>query len=296
LTQRAPIGLFWWSPRRVLRDCGFELKTHPSAWLRLLAATGRFMSNFGDELSRDVVGHLTGRGVRWAAPHEADAFAIGSVLQIALKVARPGAQIWGSGLREGLVPENSRLAGVSVLALRGEQTRAALGSTNDVLGDPGILAVEALGAPGGPRGGMGYVPHFTDYGSAGRRGLIAQARTRGFSVICPARPVAEVLAECARHDLILSSSLHGLVLADALGVPALAAVPGRGATEPRFKYQDYESIYGITDRPVELTRVASGELDAGQLALLAECRQAAVQGQLEARQQQLVQAIETVYA
>ncbi|MGR3678089.1 MAG: polysaccharide pyruvyl transferase family protein, partial [Paracoccaceae bacterium] len=72
----APLRLFWW-------------KTIP---------------NFGDDLSRIVVAHVSGRDVVHSGVGGADLLAVGSVIQIARRKfaesARPEGKthIWGSGL------------------------------------------------------------------------------------------------------------------------------------------------------------------------------------------------------
>ncbi len=62
-----------------------------------------------------------------------------------------------------------------------------------------------------------------------------------------------MIQEVAAADLVLASSLHALVVAHALGVPACFV--SNGATdEPVFKYRDYYSVFGL-----EPTRVRTGQ-------------------------------------
>jgi pyruvyltransferase len=63
-------------------------------------------------------------------------------------------------------------------------------------------------------------------------------------VIDPRRPVREVLERIARSELVVGSSLHGAVIADALGVPARLV---RAGAEPPTKYLDYYAGTGRTD-------------------------------------------------
>jgi hypothetical protein len=70
-------------------------------------------------------------------------------------------------------------------------------------------------------------------------------------------PVAEVLARIARCRYILSSSLHGLIVADALGIPNgwLWLDTGRERTAglTAFKVQDYHSAFDTPPTPITLS-------------------------------------------
>jgi pyruvyltransferase len=62
-------------------------------------------------------------------------------------------------------------------------------------------------------------------------------------VLNPQRPLGEVIRTIAESELIVGSSLHALIVAEALSVPAVGVV---SAVEHPFKYADY---YGGTGRP-----------------------------------------------
>ena len=293
-TRRSdPVRVYWWSPVRVYRDLAFELKEHPASWVTLLVRTRRFMANFGDELSGVIVGSTLRRRVSWSPPGQADLFAIGSILQIGLREARPGAAIWGSGLREGIVPSDGRVDGLHVLALRGEQTRRALGSCEVALGDPAILSGEVYAQRPRQRAGISYVPHFTEFASRAGRTFIGRLRDAGLKIIPPSLPANDVVYGCASSDVVISSSLHGLVVADALGIPALPAIPSPPSNEPRFKYTDYESIYGVDDAPIEAGGLLSGTLSVSRVSALADERRQKVARSIDDRKQALTAALES---
>jgi hypothetical protein len=76
-----------------------------------------------------------------------------------------------------------------------------------------------------------------------------------------------LIALAASCQRIVSSSLHGLILADALGIPNMwdpypPADPGDG-----FKYRDYASAYGERIAPYEW-RLADQRLVAAKQAAL----------------------------
>lgn len=187
--------------------------------------------NLGDELSRLVL-ESHGYDVEWAPPKDANWVGVGSILG------------WFNGFRgtvfgagragTGLPPMD--LTQADVRALRGVYTRDLVrGGAEAVLGDPGLL-IEL--APD-PHGYDAIVPHWQD-----------QERMKMFhpdAVFVDVTEKAEVtLPLIAGADRIISSSLHGLVLADALGIPRqwewFDRVQGRG-----FKFRDYGSVVGGFD-------------------------------------------------
>lgn len=53
-------------------------------------------------------------------------------------------------------------------------------------------------------------------------------------------------------ETILSSSLHGLIFADALHVPNLHIIGQTKLKEGNFKFEDYYSSYGMDDTPITI--------------------------------------------
>jgi pyruvyltransferase len=197
----------------------------------------RFLRNPGDELGLLLTAAvLEQRGRRisqWTRPGRR-MLAVGSVLQL----ARPGDVVWGAGLRNAeLAPHLS--PSIDVRAVRGPLTADALrkhaGIECSVFGDPGLLVPRLLGRP--PRvaaRGMEprvlFLSHFADPREPPRS--IRHLRMVG----APQR----ILAALAETDVVISSALHGIVLAESMGLPTvwLAGI----AREPEFKFLDY--FYG----------------------------------------------------
>lgn len=59
---------------------------------------------------------------------------------------------------------------------------------------------------------------------------------RSSRVLDPRRPLDECLRAIGSSRLVVGSSLHGIIVAEALGVPARLV---RSTTEPEFKYADH---------------------------------------------------------
>jgi hypothetical protein len=175
--------------------------------------------------------------------------AIGSVFELAAR-APSGIAVWGTGLRADPGPEQARmlLGRVGpVIAVRGPRTRDALRlPPNTPLGDPGLLAFRHVRRSPRRRGAV-VIPHFTHWNTASGRQQIARAARAGYHVVDPSRTPGHVLRRVAEASLVVSASLHGVVVAHSLGVPA-ELLRGKDAGEPVWKYQDY---FGSLSLPLE---------------------------------------------
>lgn len=232
---------YWWSPRRDRRALLSEIRHNNVAWVRMRKDGGTWFRNFGDELSARVITEATGKEPAWAPMSQADVIGIGSVVELYIERAGTGL-IWGSGLRSG--EASSRIPEDRVLAVRGELTRTALGlPPSTPLGDAGLIARSIYSTR--RRRGTVVLPHFSAFRH--REGLAAMKALRadGSRVIAPSAPVDDVCTQIAGADHLVTSSLHGLVVADALGIPA-TLVDFVETREPTHKYHDYCSVYGIS--------------------------------------------------
>ncbi|WP_273653633.1 polysaccharide pyruvyl transferase family protein [Cellulomonas fimi] len=216
--------------------------------MRLGFAARSVPRNFGDELSRLVVEYFTGRRVRWAPSSSASLVGIGSVAERFLGV-NPEGQVFGSGAREfRRDPSTAAVDPARILAVRGELTRDFLRLPAGVpLGDPG-LAVSDLVPRNGRRRGVVVIPHFRTYGSAAGRSQLARLVADGCEVVAPSRSPLEVATRAARSDLVVTSSLHGLVVANATSVPAILVRFASRTQEPDAKYADYLSAFSRKPR------------------------------------------------
>lgn len=257
--QRA-LDLYWWAPWRNARTALWELRRNHDAWLSMMTRGGWMFRNFGDELSRRVVAEVSGRRVRWAPPESALVTGIGSVLEHVAAADGPGV-IWGAGLRraESAPSAWANRRPSQFLAVRGALTRDALGLDASVpLGDPGLLVRTFYRRSTRPRGVV-VVPHFLAFNSPDARRQMAVARSRGMRVLAPSASYERICEEVSRAELVLSSSLHGMVVADALDCPVQLVSFGRTA-EPSFKFADYQSVFGLPAAFASLTDVLDGRM------------------------------------
>lgn len=216
--------------------------------------------NFGDQLSPRIVAALAGRPVERADPETAELVAVGSVLEQLHDTGFAGT-VWGAGLIG--VPETTiRIPRARFRAVRGPLTRARLGLPPTVaLGDPGLLADRLLAQRPTVTYDVGLVPHKVDL-DAPMVGRLA-GRSRSITVVDVRAGVDEVLGTIASCRTVLSSALHGLVAADALGVPNAWIELSGDVIGDGFKFRDHLAIFGQGDAtPLGPT----GEEDPEQLA------------------------------
>lgn len=193
--------------------------------------------NFGDELGPVILSKLGYEVERVSSIGEADLLASGSLLENAATDAKPGAVVWGSGLMMGGETDLSHL---DVRAVRGRLTATACGLSGVVTGDPGSLVPELWDRPR-PAVDLGVVRHYVDE----REYRWADAE---ISACADVDEVIDFIGSCRR---VASSSLHGLIVASAWGIPAVRlhhpAVAGGD-----FKWADWLSSADDPRRMLEV--------------------------------------------
>lgn len=203
--------------------------------------------NVGDDLARVIVAavlRLADRRILDKCGGSGRLFSIGSVLHF----ARDGETIWGTGAN-GKMPESAhRFSHLDVRAVRGPLTQAFLKKRGiacpAVFGDPGLLAPQffppALVADQIGTHEFLVVPHLNDPDEPYRR--------FGSTLCSPRQYPAAFIRSLLRARRVVSASLHGIVLAEAYGIPAVLL--DAGGTESRFKYDDYYQGTGRVAYPV----------------------------------------------
>ena len=219
----------------------------------------RHEANFGDALSPLVVAYVAGRPVEWAPRETAELYAAGSLMRMIANghggPRAPKPVIWGSGCMGPV--DRAFLSQVEIALLRGPITATLLERRDTVFGDPGLLAAEAVGALPARDDLVGIVPHLTKRTDPALAALAeAEPRVR---IIDPATADAEsVVRAIAACSYILSSSLHGLIVADACGVPNQWLEPWGNHGHAALKFHDYAASVGRTlGTPVAVGDIAA---------------------------------------
>ena len=217
---------------------------------------GRRFGNFGDMLTPLLLDYFN-VPYEWAPVERADLVGIGSLCE-KIPATFKGV-IWTSGNLAS--SHRNQFPEAQVVALRGRLTQSRTEcskSANVVLGDGGLLC-HLLAPPVRKRYKLGIIPHYVDHDHEILKGIAGTSSEICVIDVCD--EAHKVIRQVAQCDHILSSSLHGLILADSLGIPnrwlkAFGEVLGDG-----FKFRDYYSIFGI--EPAQpLVTSAKDTLDA----------------------------------
>jgi len=200
----------------------------------------RKVSNFGDLLSPDIVAHVSG-----ADPVYVDSGCRGKLLALGslLRLARPGDVVWGTG---ALCNERLNGRGIRFLAVRGPRTRALIrGDVPEVYGDPAYLLPLIYQPKPEPRREVGVVAHYKDLDVM----FTGDPSVAEIDVTCGDwRRVVDRIVAC---DVIISSSLHGIIVAEAYGVPAVWVQPTKRLRGGEFKFHDYYAATARQRRPAD---------------------------------------------
>lgn len=213
--------------------------------------------NFGDYLSSVIVTKIladAGLFLSQAVPRPARLLAIGSILHM----ARDGDTVWGSGVNGLMKVERHRFTRLDVRAVRGPRTR-------DFLQERGIAVPEVYGDPGLLIGHL--LPHWHGTVKTRRYAFVPNMHdlplTRGWpNVVSPFDPWNLCIDEIVRSEFVIASSLHGLVIAEAYGIPARYV--RLSETEGLFKYEDH--VLGTGRPQLEFARSIDEALEMGGMS------------------------------
>lgn len=241
--------------------------------------------NFGDALNVWLYRTITGREPIHAQMRP-KITAIGSVLHMAASRDI----VWGTGCVSPNIPLRCDST-TDIRALRGPLTKEVVLQHRsvvhgerikvpDLYGDPAILLPRFIEPSSKKRYKACFFPHYTDANLRIRLpdDVISIHPMTGSSDVT----VREVVRLITSSEYVVSSSLHGIIIAEAYGVPALWVVLTGNVAGHGFKFRDYYLGTGRTppepqnwykeqhwDRLDEITKRQKPEYNQG--ALLACC-------------------------
>lgn len=198
--------------------------------------------NFGDLLTPLLIKRFSKLNSEWVEPKKADLIMVGSILEH-MPLNWCGIIAGAGKLHEG---SKLKFTNARVLGVRGELTARDLGLRgNYVLGDPGLLADELVPLED-KKYHLGIVPHWTD------TTLEKDPRFTKYNpiIIRPENDPLKVISQIGRCRKIVSSSLHGIVTADAFGIPRRIEIAPKMLSHKNiegglYKWMDYSSSLGM---------------------------------------------------
>lgn len=245
------------------------------------------INNAGDRFNNDLLDffRVDMEPVEIAA--HADLLMLGGVISSLQNPERPfnpaPLHVWGSGFLFGddndfpLCRPN-----LVVHALRGKLSKEKLSSLlgyplpeNLPLADPGLLASYFATPNVEKKYSIGFIPHFREHETDEvKRVLSANANMHFIDIT---RSPKEVIKEIQRCEAVVSSSLHGLVFSDSLGIPdahvRLTELPKGGS----FKFRDYYSSFDLVHSPLTIEDVCVVRPEEIQESYIIESRVVEVQ-------------------
>ncbi|MDQ7969245.1 MAG: hypothetical protein REI95_06335 [Oxalicibacterium faecigallinarum] len=215
--------------------------------------------NFGDHLSRVIVTKLLADH-QHLLDEETDAshtlLAIGSILHF----AQDHDVIWGSGVNGKIAADAHAFSSLDVRAVRGPLTRAFLMERDimvpEIYGDPALLMPTLFPDRFAVQTRSRYVvvPNLHDIDIVRHLGLQ--------NVVSPMTTWNRCIPDILTGELVIASSLHGLILAEAYGLPARYL--RLSEEENIFKYNDY--VMGTGRGEIEAARSIEEALEMGGMA------------------------------
>jgi len=182
-------------------------------------------NNVGDMLNKPILEHF-GFEVKLVGRKEKNKLiGVGSVVS----AVKEGDIIFGSGSikdKKIKLPKD-----VKILALRGRLTKKLLNSDCDTFGDPALLLPLIYNPKVEKKHKIGIVEHYIDKGLYKGEGYKIDVQSNW----------KEFVNEIKSCDKIISSSLHGLIIAEAYGIKSEWIELSNNVIGEGFKFRDYLS-------------------------------------------------------
>jgi Polysaccharide pyruvyl transferase len=229
--------------------------------------------NVGDRINPAIVsavsGHPTVHVAGGLLPH---LLAVGSLMA----VATSGSQVWGTGVMHPKFGDGA-VTGRNIHAVRGKLSARALRHAGvnfaDVpLGDPGFLGPALFGIARASTAihTLGVVPHYVDRGNPLFRQLLAAPGVIDLNVHEDPMQFLREMAQCAA---VISSSLHGLIFAEALGIPNLWVTASHEIAGGAFKFEDW---FSTTKCPQRVAHILTSKDTVENLAARAKLHDSSI--------------------
>ena len=203
--------------------------------------------NFGDLLNPILLKHY-GLTPLHVSRQAAEALVIGSNLD--MQKDDFSGYIVGTGLKNDIYKEFPK---AKIFAVRGEFTRERIDIQKKIpIGDPGLLIPMMVKKPEKKIYLLGIVPHFIDKNDEKLKRITSRKNNKITIIDVQTKP-KNVIKNIMQCEYILSSSLHGLIAADSLGIPNGWIILSDKVQGKGFKFYDYASAFGRSIKPSFIT-------------------------------------------
>lgn len=221
------------------------------AWVKFRKGKLR-PQNWGDDINVPLLEKATGRHVFvYPNTYVARFFALRNIVAIGsilCNIPNRNSIVWGSGIGNDKFDLKLRTRPQKILAVRGPLTRAWLLKRGipcpEVYGDPALILPFVYSPQKRHQKKIGLIPHLEDWDQ--NRELIRTLETEDVRVVHMGNYSCwtDIIDEITSCDVICSSSLHGLIVAEAYKIPAIWIKFKEKKAGWDFKYYDFYAAVG----------------------------------------------------
>lgn len=221
--KETTVKLYWWRP-------------------------SNFEGNFGDELGAPIIQKISGQQVVWSPLNECSHLAVGSILDYPwtkqLIHHNLNLTVLGTGLMAPtlLTPCTDS---IKFVAVRGWLTYSILKSqghhVNRNVGDIGLLASSLIATGQEKKFKLGIIPHHSNFDIYQK---LLTLKHGAILIDLRSKNYISVLNTISSCNMIISESLHGLIVADSLNIPNVWLRNAPLHKGDDFKFMDYFSTIG----------------------------------------------------
>lgn len=180
-----------------------------------------------------------------------------NVVGAVIDKVNPPLQIWSSGFM--YYPTNEKEVSlrknIKISSVRGELTRKRLENILDTkldvpTGDAGLLASLLIDEPIEKKYDIGVIAHIKERNEDKFRELTEHYENS--ILIDLTEDPLEVVRKISQCKLIISTALHGLIVADSFGIPNKRLIYTDNLLGDGYKFDDYYSSFGVDNKYFDL--------------------------------------------
>lgn len=224
------------------------MKTMNLFWFSKEKLQNNPIRNFGDDINPILIEKISRNKVVWKNPLRQNFIernfskvnmAIGSILHF----GSDNCNVWGSGLIDS---SSTFPLGANYHAVRGPQTYKILKKAgckvNAIFGDPALLLPIYFPQKNVKKYILGIIPHYTEVDDVHESLGIKNPNVKVVNLKDDPFTILKEINEC---EYIISSSLHGIIVGMAYGIPSLRIKLSDKIIGDGIKYEDFYQSVGI---------------------------------------------------
>lgn len=211
--------------------------------------TPDFSQNWGDLITGKIIKHLT-KNEKFDIENvfnvknpnkKYSVISTGSVMAF----TNVNSIVWGTGcIEKNKVGQKPK----KIFAVRGPDTRNELIKKGwdcpEVYGDPALLYPKIYNPTIGKKYKIGFIPHYIEYDTNKDLKILHHLEDLGVQIIDICAGEFEFIDQVLECEKIISSSLHGLIISDAYGIPNGRVNVSNKLIGGDFKFIDYYKSVG----------------------------------------------------